>query len=258
MSIKKFLDNDLVLIEGAKDVFEILNEDSFDNNFVNFIEKILWHKTAENLKEFKAIQNLAFERNIDFTEIHYAEFKNLRNTVHSNGIFAVVKKIEFDIEETLKKSKFVIVLDNIQDPGNFGTIIRTASILGVDAVITINNSVRLNNPKALRAVKGYFNKFPILENIDFSSLMDIAKKFKFNFFSADMVGESIYDDNLKLEKPLCLFFGSEGQGLSELVDNNIQKICIPMKDTDSKNNKKSLNVAISVGIMISEVNRRWK
>jgi TrmH family RNA methyltransferase len=232
-------------IEGPKDILEFLKNQN------ECISKILWHKKSINSNYFDDIKNLALERNIDLIQINNSEFKNLKKTIHSIGIFALLQKKNYNLKETIKKSKFIIILDNIQDPGNFGTIIRTGYNLGLDAILTLNNSVKLSNPKVLRATKGYFDKFPILENVNSTDLFSLLNESKFNIFALDSKGKNINNKDIHFEKPLALIFGSEGQGLSEYIDLNIKKIAIPVKTS----NPNPLNLAICVGIMLFEVNK---
>ncbi len=241
--------SDFLIIEGDKDILELLESNP------KIIDKILWHKKSVTSEIFEKIGFFAQKLSIKLEELTAQDFKNLRKTVHSKGIFAKLKfeKFHSDLETTLKKSKLVIILDKIQDPGNFGTIIRTSNLLNVDAIITTNGSIHLANPKTLRATKGYFSNTPIFENVDITKLTNLLEKYKFYCNICDIDGESIYDEKLKFEKPTCLFFGSEGQGFCEFLENGAKKITIDMPKKGE-----SLNLAISVGIMIYEVNKRWK
>jgi RNA methyltransferase, TrmH family len=231
------------VIEGPKDILELISSSNL------LIKEILYYKKAD-LEKINLIKQEAKKNKISVREITLNEFKTFRNTIHSQGIFAVLNLPEYNLEDVISKSKFVIVFDNIQDPGNLGTIIRTSHVLGVDSIILSQGSVSITNPKVLRSMKGYFENLKIIENVSLENTLSLFRKYKYNIYLADMNGENIYEQEIL--KPTCFIFGSEGKGLSESIKNCGNKISIPMQ-----NEKSSLNVAISAGIIISEVKRKW-
>lgn len=233
-----------VIIEGFRDILALLEI------LPDKINNILWHKKALKLEDFSKIKSL-INNNI-LQEINDKKFKDLKKTVHSQGVFAVVDFPDYDLSETLKTAKNIIVLDNVQDPGNVGTIIRTANLIGVDAVVLTKGCARLNNPKLLRSAKSLCFDIPIFENIDVLEFLQFIKKYDYKIFAAHVKGNNLYDNNLKFEKPFCMFFGNEGQGLSQEVLENSKTICIPMNK-----NEESFNVAVSAAIIMSEVHRQW-
>jgi tRNA G18 (ribose-2'-O)-methylase SpoU len=232
------------VIEGYKDILELVNSDKF------LIKEILYYKKKADLGNIDLIKQEAEKNSINVREITLNEFKILRGTIHSQGIFAILNLPEHNLEDVISKSKLVIVFDNIQDPGNLGTIIRTAKVLGVDSILLSKGSVSVSNPKVLRSIKGYLENIKIIENVYLENAISLFLKYKYNIYLADMNGENIYKEEIL--KPACFFFGSEGQGLSSVLKNYGKKIAIPMVD-----NKFSLNVGISAGIIISEVKRKW-
>ena len=150
----------------------------------------------------------------------------------------IALEIEKPSEQVLKNEKYLVVLDKIKDPGNLGTLIRTAHGLNWDGVIITENSVDPYNDKALRAAKGSTFSIPLF----FKKTQDVKKMKNFNFFIADIKGTKINEINFP--KPLILVLSSESQGCSSWT-SGFTKITIPMKkDIDS------LNVAVSGGILL--------
>ncbi|MCP4481792.1 MAG: RNA methyltransferase [bacterium] len=228
-----------MIIEGAKDILEVFK------SHPEYSLKFLWHRKALDNFYFKDIEKIANLRGT-VTQLTDREFKGLRKTVHSQGMFLVLNIPQYTLADIIKK-EFIVFLNGIQDPGNLGAIIRSAALLGVEAIVTDSACVRLNNPKVLRASKGYFCDIPIVENIEIRDLTE------FELVAADTdldQSQSLFLENIEFQKPLCLVFGSEGQGVSVKTD---KKIYIPMAKQGG-----SLNVAIAAGIILFEVSKKWR
>jgi TrmH family RNA methyltransferase len=222
-----------LVVEGLKDILSLLDI------CPEHISKILVHKKAETLDEFCNIENLALKYKIDLVPITEREFRELRKTVHSQGIFALVDFIEQDLETCLKDKLNIVVLDNVQDPGNIGTIIRTVNLLSSSVVVLLKGCAKIENPKLIRAAKGVLFDIPVLEDIDLTELLRFLQIYNYRIFAAHIQGDSIYNKNVKFENPMCVFFGSEGKGVNKRF-GIANKIYIPMTKNES------LNVAVSV------------
>ena len=239
-----------LIIEGIKDVLEIIKNDS-----EIVVDKILWHKKILKNPEFEEVERIANLKNIDMFEISKKDLKDLSKTVHSQGIFLVLKHEQTEtIDEVLDKSKLVVFLNGVQDPGNFGSIIRSAFVLGFDAVLSDRTCVKLSNSKVLRAIKGYFTKIPVFEEIlPNDEILDKLKNQGFEILVADFDEKAVDISNKKFTKnKVCVVFGSEGKGIAGFLEN-YEKICIPMKSKDQ-----SLNVAVSAGIIMFEVIKKCR
>ena len=234
-----------IIIEGSKDIVEVL--DTFEIK----IKNIFYHKKTLKLKKFEFFKQKLFEKNISFTEISNKKFKELRKTVNSEGLFAEIEITVSELEDVIKKNIFILALDSVQDPGNVGTIIRTGAVLGLDGVLLSENCAKISNPKVLRAVKGFISDISIVENVCLKDALLKLKNKNFKILIADSKGKNI--SNVKFTKPLCLLFGSEGQGVSKEFLSIGEKISIP-----TKKQFQSLNVAIASGIIINEVLKSWK
>ncbi len=162
------------------------------------------------------------------------------------GIIALVhipKSPVLDLK-TLKGS-FSLVLDGIQDPGNLGTIIRTADWFGFKNVICSNNTVEVYNPKTVQATMGSLSRV----NTFYLDLPEFLSQAKMPVFGAVLDGNSMYKTNWGNEGLVIL--GNEGQGISNEVTNLITNpVTIPRVG-----GAESLNVAISAAILCADINR---
>ena len=146
-----------------------------------------------------------------------------------------------------------VLLDGISDPGNIGTIIRTCKAAGVKALFTSKGSVSAYNPKVLRSTMGTVFSTAIIESVDPVELIEQFKKNNIKAVGTSLEAKTaVWDSDISL--PVILIFGNEARGISkkalELTDLNVK---LPITGDIY-----SLNVAVSTGIMIYEMMRRFK
>ena len=146
----------------------------------------------------------------------------------------------------LKDMQKVILLENIKDAGNLGTIIRSAAAFGADGIILYGDCVDLYSPKCVRSTVGNLWKLPIIK---IKNLEELKKYFdKFTRIATLPRTDNLLK-NYKLKMPALIMFGSEADGLSqELIDYSTDKLKIEMKD-----NVESLNLATSVSVIVYEL-----
>lgn len=231
---KKYRDEEKkFLLEGFKAV-----EEAFNSGIK--IEQVFINKNcAEKLKFF----GNKYEGECILT--NEAVLKKISTTDSAPEIVAIAKQKIFTLED-LKSAKKVVLLENIKDLGNLGTILRTAKAFSQDAVILYGDTVDLYNPKCVRSAVGNLWKLPVVQVKDFGTL----KKTFINFERVATLPCSIDTINLKdfkVTSPYLIMFGSEAEGLSQdLIDFSTQKITIEMnKEVES------LNLSVSVGIVLS-------
>ena len=146
------------------------------------------------------------------------------------------------------KKKLVIALEDISNPGNLGSIIRTADWFGIKHIFCSHNSVDLYNPKVIQSTMGSLSRVNVVY-LDLSKLIDNLKKEKFKLFAADLNGSNFY--NQKINNGI-IFFGNESAGLSKKLSSKIiNKIKVPSKNSRCD----SLNLSVSFGIIVSEIVR---
>jgi len=182
--------------------------------------------------------------------------RNLMYAISANKtpqpVLAVVKKNEYD-EDTLLNhaSGLIVIAYQLQDPGNLGTIIRTAEAVGAAGVIVTANTVDPYNAKTIRASMGSILRLPIIQIRDSAAFIQVCKQRGYQTIAAVLRGEkSLFDADLK--KPTVLMLGQEGSGLPQnimpLVDLQVH---IPMSEAIE-----SLNVATAAAVLLYEVMRQ--
>jgi TrmH family RNA methyltransferase len=165
------------------------------------------------------------------------------------GIFAVAKKTKIfkNAAETAGDGGFVI-LDGVQNPSNVGTVIRTASALGVSRILLGRGCADVFGPKALRAAMGTVFKVNICVCDDICLEMKKLKENGMRIFGAALEKDSVDIREITFEKNDCMVLGNEGQGISEEVLSLCdKKIIIPMMQ-----NTESLNAAAAASVLIWE------
>lgn len=153
--------------------------------------------------------------------------------------------IEMPEEKDLSLCSRLLILDRISDPGNLGTLLRTALALGWDGVFLIDGCCDPFNDKALRAAKGSTFLLP-LQSGSLERLNQLLQKKPRHLYVADLNGSPFTTTAFKL--PLALALGCESSGPSTEIKNRFEKISIPMKGP-----MESLNVAIAGGILLSHI-----
>ncbi|MBM3351032.1 MAG: RNA methyltransferase [Betaproteobacteria bacterium] len=174
-------------------------------------------------------------------------FSELTPVANSTGILALVKMPQLPLPE---HPEFVLMLEDIQDPGNMGSILRTAAASGVEVVYLSTGCTDVWSPKALRGGQGAQFVLPVVERAD---LVNEIKAFDGNCYATTMQGESLYSQNLTL--PSAFLIGNEGAGLRpETIAATSKQISIPMQ-TDSV---ESLNAGVAVAVCLFERVRQIK
>jgi len=180
-----------------------------------------------------------------------SRFASLSDTVTPQGIMAVCEKQEFKLADIASDNPFILRGETLSDPGNIGTLIRTAAAAGADGVILSNGSGDIYNPKTIRAAAGASLRIPIIEKADLNAIIPILQKRKINVLAAHINGEvSPYGINLK--QGCAIVVGNEAHGLSEEVSALADvRVKLPMaRDVES------LNASVAGGILIYEVLRQ--
>lgn len=179
-------------------------------------------------------------------------FESLSETENPQGILAVCRRKEAGLEEFLeKKNAFFILAEEMNDPGNLGTVIRTADACGVDAVFLSKGSVDLYNPKTLRATMGSVFHVPVFQNVSLEETAEILRAKGIPLYAAHLRGRQ-YPYSLNLRRACAFLIGNEARGLSEeaaaLCDSYVK---IPMPGQ-----AESLNASVAAGVLMYEVVRQ--
>lgn len=264
------------LLEGFKPIEEaflskIEIEKVFVNKKNNVMLNLIKHLISERqcdpesgLRAEAEGQNHTFARNAVYREQPSASsgrrvtsliltteavLKKISTTDSAPEAVAVAKQKIFTVDD-IKNVKKVVLLENIKDLGNLGTILRTAKAFSQDAVILYGDTVDLYNPKCVRSAVGNLWKLPVVQIKDFGTLQE-----KFGVYekvaTLPAASNTTALKDFKAKSPYLIMFGSEAQGLSqELIDFSTQKVTIEMN-----NEVESLNLSISVGIILYEISK---
>ena len=170
--------------------------------------------------------------------------KKISTTDSAPDAVAVAKQKIFTLED-IKSAKKVVLLENIKDLGNLGTILRTAKAFSQDAVILFGDTVDLYNPKCVRSAVGNLWKIPVVQIKDFSVLKSQFEAFE-RVATLPKASDTVFLKDYKASSPYMIMFGSEADGLSEdLINFATKKVTIEMNS-----DVESLNLSVSVGIIL--------
>ena len=221
------------IVEG----YHLVNEASK----TNLLEAII----STDEKELKKINNV--KRYL----VNDAIINKIATTKNPQNILGIVKMLDHNITNLvpiIKENKTkLIMLDDVNDPGNLGTIIRTASGLGYDGIIMSPNTVDLYNEKVIRSTQGVMFKIPIIK-ANLQEVIKLLKKEKVFCIGTALTNAKDVKHITKKDKfAICL--GNEAKGISkEVLDNMDENVKIAMN-----NDVESLNVSIAAGIIMYEM-----
>ena len=196
------------------------------------------------LKEVYILENEELSFNIDCPIYYVTEqvMKKITNINTSKFLGICEKK-----ESNEYIGKRYLMLDKISDPGNLGTIIRSAVAFNIDTLIVSNDSCDVYNDKTVRATEGALFRLNIIRE-DLEEALNNLKTLNINIYGTDVVkGENINTVN---KENFCIIIGNEGNGISDKIKNKIEKN-IHLET----NNVESLNVAVATSIILYELNK---
>ena len=179
-------------------------------------------------------------------------FKHVSDTQTPQGVLCIVKQKKHDLEALLDiENPHFMVLDNLQDPGNMGTIVRTAEGAGVDAVFMSKDSVDIYNPKTIRSTMGSIYRMPTIYIEDTVKLLELFKEKGIQSYAAHLDGKNSYDQE-DYRGGTAILIGNEGNGLRDEVSEKADIwVRIPMEGQ-----VESLNAAIAASVLMFEVARQ--
>lgn len=221
------------IIEGFRFVKEAIKSNA-SLEYVIFTENF-----SEKEKEF--IDSLE-KLNIKSVIMAKTLLDEICDTENPQGIIAVVEVKD----SVLNLGNMIILVDKVQDPGNMGTIIRTAHAVGASSIIITKGTVDIYNDKVLRSSMGSIFYIPVIEDYDLDLVKDLKSQ-GYKLLVSSLQGENnFFEENLKGK--VIIAVGNEGNGVSdEVYDISDIKVKIPMPG-----NSESLNVAIATSVMMYE------
>lgn len=223
----------LFIVEGIKSVLEFIHSDYV-------IDTV--YTTAETLTK---MNNLPHK--IKCITISESDFKKISNLTTPQGVLALVKIPTDDVINWGEiRQQHIIALDNIQDPGNLGTIIRTAEWFGIKHIFCSIGTVDAYNTKVVQATMGSLSRVQLY----YTDLTPFIKESKMTLYGALLEGKSIYQTDF--QKTGVIIMGNEGNGISkEIIEHIDHAVTIPRIGE-----AESLNVAVATTIFCSEIARQ--
>lgn len=232
--------NKCFLVEGIKTVSEALNSD-YDIELIVVSEQFLE-------RSYDILDNIMRQNpEIYFYKVSDKMFNEISDTVTPQGILAMAKFKHVELEDIFRGNFLMFGMDRIKDPGNMGTIIRTADAASASAVVVGKGCVDVYNPKVIRATMGSIFHIPIIYVEDFIDSLLKIKKNGGQIVTTHLEAQKYYYD-VDFKKPTIVVMGMEDDGVLEnivRISDEVAKIPMPGK-------AESLNVAIAHGVIAFE------
>ena len=201
---------------------------------------------------YRENKDIDYFKKLDYEIVADDIFEKMSDTITPQGILCVVEQFEYKLEEIIDSdNSHIIILENIQDPGNLGTIIRTSEGAGVTGVIITKGSADIYQPKVIRSTMGSIYRVPFVYVEDIKEAIYNMKSKNIKVYAAHLEGENEYFDT-DISKSSAILIGNEGNGIKDetlkLVDEYIR---IPMMGE-----VESLNAAVAASLLMYEVLRQ--
>lgn len=180
-------------------------------------------------------------------------FSAISDTMTPQGILGVVRQKEYGLQEMLDvRAPLLLLLENIQDPGNLGTIFRTAEAAGVTGILMSRGTADIYNPKTIRSTMGAVYRMPFLIADDLAETLLELKKYKIRLYAAHLRRDAHVYTQEDYRQGCAFMIGNEGNGLTErLADLADVSVRIPMCGQ-----AESLNAAVAAAVLMFEAKRQ--
>lgn len=238
---KKYRDlHECFFVEGEKLVDELLKSN---------VQIIDLYATREWINK-----NTSTLENITVIEITEKELSTISSLSTPNKVFAIAAQQKHSFYKDEISNKLSILLDDINDPGNLGTIIRIADWFGIENIFCTKDSVDLYNPKVAQSTMGAIFRVKV-HYVEFKNLFEeFSKVDSFNIYGTFLEGKNVYNENLSSKGFVVM--GNESHGISKKWGSYINnKLFIPNYPSDARTSE-SLNISAATAIICSEFRRR--
>ncbi len=238
---------DVFLVEGLKMFREVPRA----RLVKTYLSESFYNENLELLRQ-KHPDSIHIE-GIDYEVVKDSVFSQMSDTLTPQGILTIVRQFHYTLDELECKEKVptYLVLEDLQDPGNVGTIFRTAEGAGVNGIIMTKNCVDIYNPKTIRSTMGSIYRVPFVIAEDMEEILAWFRRHEVSTYAAHLKGEHFYDEE-DYCKGTAFFIGNEGNGLSDdLAGKADYFIKIPMEGQ-----LESLNAGVACAILMYEASRQ--
>jgi RNA methyltransferase, TrmH family len=238
LQLKKFRDaHNTFIAEGEKIVSELLASGFHIEMLCALPEWFDQHKTKTPV-------------GLPCCEVSQKQLERISNLKTPNKALAVVRKPLHELQDIRFDNDLVLMLDKLQDPGNLGTIIRTADWFGIRHIICSPDTADIYNPRVIQATMGSFIRL----KVHYAALPDVLKDMQEGIpvYGAFLEGSNLFKTSISL--PGVLIIGNESQGISREVASFVnRKVMIPrgVTEDNGKAGAESLNAAMASGIMMA-------
>ena len=199
--------------------------------------------------DYRGILSKLEERGAVVRELAETELTALADTVHSQGVIAVVQQKKRSLEaDSLKKASLVVVADSVSDPGNLGSIVRSSDWFNIDMLLLGKGCVELYNGKVIRSTVGSLFHLPIIEGVELPSTLRMLKEHGFSVIALSGDGKHSYDE-LSMSGKLAIVLGSEAHGVS----GEVRALADVVVRIPKYGKAESLNVGVACGIVLARV-----
>ena len=196
------------------------------------------------------VQIIDIEKHISIHAVKYTELKKISSFKTPHNVLAIVKIPDHPNTFIPHPDKLHLLLENIQDPGNLGTIVRTSGWFGIDSIICSPGSVDIYNPKVIQASMNAFVQVKVSYH-ELSTVLDQFKRNDMPVYGTFMDGKNIYETPLTTNG--AILFGNESKGISDnLLPFIKHHLLIPSNQKNGTTKIESLNIAAAVAVVCSE------
>ncbi len=234
--------DDIFLAEG----FKMLEEAPADWISEIYLSVDCLSKAEKNQVLWEKILRIGYET------VSEEVFRKMSDTQTPQGVLTVLKRPKYRLEELLTQDNpLFVVLEDLQDPGNLGTIVRTGEGAGITGVILSVGTVDIFNPKVIRATMGSIYRVPFVYVDNVAAAIGMLQEKGIHTYAAHLKGEKYYN-SFSYRKPSAFLIGNEGNGLKkETADMAEHYLKIPMEGQ-----VESLNAAIATALLMYEAHRQ--
>ncbi len=236
----------LFLVEGLRMAGEAPGED---------IRELYVSESFER-KDLSAVEQIAQKGSVSPEVLSDNVFAHVSDTRTPQGILLVLSQKEYALDDLLKPaacdaSSLLLILENIQDPGNLGTLFRSAEAAGVTGILMSGDTVDVYNPKVIRSTMGSIYRMPFRYEEDLLTALTELKEEGIRIFAADLCGAVPYDQE-DYSGSGAFLIGNEGSGLTKEAAA-LADICIKIP---MKGQVESLNAAVAGAVLLFEAARQ--
>jgi TrmH family RNA methyltransferase len=235
------------LLEGWRSLKEVLNSP-------HKIELVAVVSRYLEDPDYETILSQLKQRRTPLKEISPTDLRKAADTVHSQGVLALVHQRRFSLDdEAVRKARLVVAADAVNDPGNVGSILRSADWFGVDAVLLGNGCVELHNEKVVRSTVGSMFHLPVVEDLDLPQTLVRMKQDGFVIVALSADGDKIYTE-LETKGKQIFVVGNEAHGVSA----DVRRAADVVVKIPRAGKAESLNVGVACGIMLAHARAAMK